>query len=128
MVRENQILKTEEDERVFLTRLPEKAIGTLQTTWPQRVKTDLSHRSIFPLFLTGVLRQGDGRGPANGDFISFLPWLSWEADEHWYGLGKCLFLDADPVAGKPNRSGMWNDATCSHRNKYICERTIPPGM
>ena len=88
-----------------------------------------THKSIqFLTHITGVLRQGDGRGPANGDFISFLPWISWENDEHWYGLGKCLFIDADPVAGKPNRSGMWNDATCSHRYKYICERTVPPQM
>ena len=88
-----------------------------------------THKSIqFLTHRPGVLRQGDGRGPANGDFISFLPWISWENDEHWYGLGKCLFIDADPVAGKPNRSGMWNDATCSHRYKYICERTVPPQM
>ena len=78
--------------------------------------------------MAGVLRQGDGRGPANGDFVSFLPWLSWEGDEHWYGLGKCLFIDADPVVGNPNRSGMWNDSDCSHRIKYICERTAPPNM
>ena len=112
--------------KTFFTRGPERAFGTLQMTLPQRVLHTHVNPSLNPR--TGVLRQGDGRGPANGDFISFLPWISWENDEHWYGLGKCLFIDADPVAGKPNRSGMWNDATCSHRYKYICERTVPPQM
>ena len=75
---------------------------------------------------TGVIRQGDGRGPANGDFVSFLAWLPWDEGEEWFGLGKCLFLYADPVDGKPNRSGMWNDSICTHLFKYICERTAPP--
>ena len=75
--------------------------------------------NIFP----GVLRQG-----INGDFVSFLPWLNWDGGDQWFGLGKCLFLYADPVAGKPNRSAMWNDSDCSTRHKYVCERTIPPDV
>ena len=102
-----------------------RAIGTLRTTGPQKVDIGFKANNLF-ILSTGVIRQGDGRGPANGDFVSFLAWLPWDEGEEWFGLGQCLFLYADPVDGKPNRSGMWNDSICTHLFKYICERTAPP--
>merc|ERR1712037_1087594 len=69
----------------------------------------------------GVIRQGDGRGPSFGDFLSWTP-------RFWSEVGgrseNCFYLaHTSPIA-----FGFWDDWDCSTPQYYICERTAPPAV
>ena len=92
------------------------------------MKTEGGMNIVSLTTLPGVMRQGDGRGPAQGDFLSWQPNWSWYSSDHKSipqpngNTGEnCFMFNTHGV-----NAGKWGDHTCSALHYYVCERTVPP--
>lgn len=84
-----------------------------------------------------MIRQGDGRGPSSGGFLSWTPRFLINPDTSIGGGegrdSNCYVLFGNPGeeigAEHPDAEsvvGFWDDVSCGNSYPYICERTIPP--
>ena len=84
---------------------------------------------------SGVIRQGDGRGPSAGGYLSWSPRFLFNVPRQGGGEGRasnCYDLVPGGETGYENLgaekiAGFWDDNDCLNDYlHYICERTIPP--
>ena len=81
-----------------------------------------------------MIRQGDGRGPSAGGYLSWTPRFLVQNNAYGGGDGRvsnCYDLFPGEEIGAENSvaetiAGFWDDIPCERTIHYICERTIPP--
>ena len=102
-------------------------IEVIKRSWEKSTIKRILQRSHT---ISGVIRQGDGRGPSAGGYLSWSPRFLFNVPTQGGGEGRasnCFCLIPNRGEEEPAlTAGMWDDKDCLLSLHYICERPKPP--
>lgn len=62
---------------------------------------------------TDILKEGNWKWSYSGTTVNFYHWHPNQPDNHG---------NEDCMTSQPNADGLWNDLSCDHHQRYVCER------